>query len=402
MKSKQLVILVTALAILIALILPACSQPAATTAAPAATAKPATSAPAPATSAAPAPATSAPAPATSAAPAPATSAPAPAAAVKTLKLSYSMPKGSAIAKGFEWFATTLPTRSNGRFKVETYPSSSLIGVPVALDSVKKGVAEIVMTSSGANPSALPLSLAAELPTLSLDSTSVDKILKAYASGMEFVTTVPEVAAEYKDVHVLGFYPNDPSYIASKKADIRKPADFKGLKVGGSGHAMELVTANGGAKIQQVPPEAYLNLDKGVTDATIITWGQVSPYKIGEVCSNLLEYPFCAGSLSVLFNKAAWDALSADDQKLITTVWNESLKVSAQGVIDEGEAGRNYFIGLKKNIVQPTDADKALWEVGAKVSFDKWKADAVANKVSPETVDKVLAAWQAIVKKNNAK
>jgi TRAP-type transport system periplasmic protein len=375
MKGRQWIILGTVLVLVLAIPLPGCSQ--ATT-----TAKPATTAPAATT-----------APVTTAAPTTPVE-------VKTLKFSYSMPKGSSIAKGFEWFATTLPTRSNGRFKVETYPSSSLIGVPMALDSAKKGVAEIVMTSSGANPSALPLSIVAELSTLSLDSTSVEKMVKAYKTGMEFVTTVPEVAAEYKDVHVMAFYPSDPFYIASKKVQINKPADFKGLKIGGSGQTMEIVTANGGAKIQQVPPESYLNLDKGVTDATVISWGQIAPYKINEVCTYLLDYPFYAGSLSVLFNKAAWDALSAADQKMITDLWTESLTVSAQGVFDEGNNGKKAWETSNRTIITPAAADKAAWEAAAQVAFDKWKADAITNKVPAETCDKVLAAWKALVKKNN--
>ncbi len=215
-----------------------------------------------------------------------------------------MPKGSAIAKGFEWFAENLPSKSGGRFKVETYPSSSLIGVPVAFDSAKKGVAEIVMTSAGANPSGLPLSLVTELPALNFYGGSQEAYAQAFKAGWELVNSVPEIAAEYKDVHLLWIYPLDPFYLAAKKAEIHKPSDFQGLKVGGSGQLMEIVTKNGGAKVQQVPPESYLNLDKGVTDATFITWGQVAPYKIGEVCNYFYEYPFSCGCIVVLFNKDA--------------------------------------------------------------------------------------------------
>lgn len=223
--------------------------------------------------------------------------------------------------------------------------------------------------------------------------------KAFKAGTEFVSTVPEVAAEFKGLHLLQFYPLDPFYIASKKTEIHKPADFKGLKVGGSGQMMEIVTANGGAKIQQVPPEAYLNLDKGVTDATLITWGQVSPYKIGEVCNYYYEYPISSGAIAVVFNQAAWDGLSADDQKLVTQVWQESTVVSAQGMLDEGANGRKYLTDtMKKTLTQPTDAEKPLWETAAKASTDKWKADAITNGVKAETADKVLAAWQALVKK----
>jgi TRAP-type transport system periplasmic protein len=370
MNSKHLIILVVTLILLAAFIFPACSSPAATTSS-SATSSAATST-------------------TSLTSTPTTE-------VKTLKFSYSMPKGSAMAKGFEWFATNLPIRSNGRFKVETYPVSSLIGVPVALDSARKGVAEIVMTSAGGNPSGLPLTLAAELPTLNFYGDSMETFDKAYKAANEFVK-IPEVAAEYKGLHLLQLYPVDPYYIASKKAEIHKPADFKGLKVGGSGNVMEIITSNGGAKIQQVPPEAYLNLDKGVTDATLITWAQVSPYKIGEVCNYFLEYPVSSGAVVVVFNEAAWNGLTTDERALVTQVWQESTVVSAEGMLSEGAKGRDYLLGLKKTLTKVTDAEKELWVAAAQASVDKWKADAITNKVDPAIADKILAAWKDLVKK----
>ena len=72
-------------------------------------------------------------------------------APKTLKFSYTMPKGASVAKGFEWFGPEFEKRSNGRYKIEIYPASTLVAINAALDSVKSGVCEIVMTSVGSFP-----------------------------------------------------------------------------------------------------------------------------------------------------------------------------------------------------------------------------------------------------------
>ncbi|MBN1191774.1 MAG: TRAP transporter substrate-binding protein DctP [Dehalococcoidales bacterium] len=317
---------------------------------------------------------------------------------KVLKLSYSMPKGSSIATGYEWFAEEFPQRSNGRYKVETYPSSSLIGVPVAFDSVKKGVAEIVMTSCGANPSSLPLSLVAELPTLGFMGDSVDSWKKAYQAAWELYDNVPEIAAEYKDVHVLAIYPVDPFNLVTRKKEVRQASDFNGMKIGGSGHSMEIVTANGGAKIQQVPPESYLNLDKGVTDGALITFSQIMAYKIAEICDYFYTQNFGSGQLLVLMNKAAWDGMSEEDQQLITEVWTESTIVSAEGSIAALAAGRKYVEDQGKTITPPTPEETAAWNEAAQVSFTKWKSDCVAQGVSADVADKVLNEWKALVTK----
>jgi TRAP-type transport system periplasmic protein len=374
MNRKQWSLLVITVILLMAVTLTACGGGATTTTqSPAATTK------------APAATTQAPAATTQG-------------AVKTIKLSYTMPKGSAISKGFEWFAAEFPKRSNGRYKVETYPSSSLVGIAVAFDSVKKGVSEIAMTSTGANPSALPLSLVAELPTLGFSGDSVETYKKAYQAAWDLYNGVPEIANEYKDVHVLWRYPVDPFNLVTKNKEVHQAADFKGMKIGGSGHTMEMVTANGGAKIQQVPPESYLNLDKGVTDGALVTFSQIMAYKLGEICNYFYAQNYGSGQLLILMNKGFWEAMPADDQKLLSQVWEESTVVSAEGAIADVIAGKKYVQGLGKKITEPTAEEKAAWTETASVSFTKWKADCISQGANAEAVDKVLTQWKALLAK----
>ncbi len=386
MNGKQWSLLVITVVLLAAVLLTSCSSgassttPASTTQAPTATSQTPAG-----TSQAPAETTKAPA-ATTQGPA------------KTIKLSYTMPKGSAISKGYEWFAAEFPKRSNGRYKVETYPSSSLVGIAVALDSVKKGVSEIVMTSTGANPSALPLSLVAELPTLGFSGDSVETYKAAYQAAWDLYNNVPEIANEYKDVHVLWRYPVDPFNLVSKKKEVHKASDFAGMKIGGSGHSMEIVTANGGAKIQQVPPESYLNLDKGVTDGALITFSQIMAYKIGEICDYFYAQNFGSGQLLILMNKGFWESMPAEDQKILSDCWAESTVVSAEGAIADVLKGKEYVKGLGKTITEPTEEEKAGWAEAASASFNKWKADCIAQGVPSETVDKVLNEWKALLDK----
>ena len=77
---------------------------------------------------------------------------------KTLKFSYTMPKDASVAKGFEWFGPEFEKRTNGRYKIEIYPSSQLVSTAAALDAVKSGVCEIVMTSVGSFPQGFPADL----------------------------------------------------------------------------------------------------------------------------------------------------------------------------------------------------------------------------------------------------
>jgi len=112
----------TALAIISALILAACGSPAPTTTGPA------TSAPSP----------------TQVQNSPTATAPA---AVKTIKFSYTMPKGASIGAGFEWWGPEFEKRTNGRYKVEIYPAQTLVKIQAALDAVKTGAVELAFTTT---------------------------------------------------------------------------------------------------------------------------------------------------------------------------------------------------------------------------------------------------------------
>ncbi len=296
--KKYLVILV-AIMVVSALILSACSSPST----PSTTPPPSTSAKPPATSSAPstsAPATSKPATST----APTTSSPA--AAVKTLKFSYTMPKGAAIAKGFEWFGPAFEKATNGRYKVEIYPGSSLIPIPAAFDSIKSGAVEMAYTSCGTFPKQFPLSMVVQLPALGMPEDTPKMYHAGTNAFWEFYNTTPEIQNEFKDVTLLLPMVLDPYKLVSKKTQIKSAADFKGLKVGGTGEKMEMVTSNGGAAVQQIPPESYLNMDKGVTDATFITFAQVYDYKIAEIANWFLDEPFGCGNAIIIMNTAFYN------------------------------------------------------------------------------------------------
>lgn len=360
MKIKHGFILVVALVLMAALILPAC-------------------APAPAPAPKPAPA-----------PAPAPVAP------KTLKFSYTMPKGASVGAAYEFFGPEFEKRTQGRYKVEVYPGSTLISVPAALDSARKGVAEIVMTSVGTFPKDFPLSLVATSPTLALPSRNADDLVTASKAFWEFYDTTPEIKAEYKDVALVWTQFLDPYNLVSKKKEIRSPSDFQGMKVGGpSAGGREIVQANGGAGVAFAPPESYQNLDKGVVEAAFLTFAQVQDYKLFEICDYYYTMDFGAGVHIIIMNKDAYNAISPADQKIMAEVWPLASKVGAENSLKQINAGIASVKAAGKKIVDPTPAERAGWEKAAEVAINKWATDAQAMKIDPALTTKILARWKEI-------
>ncbi len=314
---------------------------------------------------------------------------------KTLKLSYTQPKGASVARGFEWFGPEFTKRTDGRYKVEIYPSSTLVSITAALDAVKTGVCEIVMTSVGSFPKDFPLTGVASLPTMGFYPKTVADYSVTYDAAWEFIDKNPEIQNEFKNFKLLFPFVLDPYNLISKKTAIHSAADFKGLKVGGSGGKMEMVSGNGGAAVQQVPPNTYDNMQKGLIDAAFVTFSQVGDYHLYDLADYYYTQDFGGGFIIMMMNWDAWNALSSKDQKIMMDTWKDASKESAQGSMDSIAAGQKATLAAGKKITDPTAAEKAAWVTTAAPSFTKWRNDAIALGINAAVVDKMLANWTSI-------
>ena len=378
---KRYSVILVSLVMILALILTACGSPT----------------PAPAPAPAPAPTSGDASPAPAPAPAP-TSAPAPApvgGTPKTIKFAYTMPKGASVGAGFEWFAVEFEKRTNGRYKVDTYPAQSLFKLASSMDSVKTGVAEMCYTSTGTFPRQFPLYLVTGLPTLGFPSSTVEIGVAGYKAYWELYEAVPEIQNEFKDVVFLNAMLLDPYNIVSKRKEIIKAEDFRGLKIGGSGEKMEIVKRYGGAHVQMIPPESYLSLDKGVVDAGFLTFSQVRDYKLHEICNWYSSANFGNGGGIVIMNKEFYNSMSPEDQKILKETMMDSREPSVEGSQAGINAGMKLIRDAGHPIHEPTAEENAAWAVAAEPAIEDWRNTCRIAGVSDDVIKKVYNDWMEI-------
>ncbi len=387
---KKYCLLFAVVLTLLVLLLPACTaEEPAPTPAPAPTPSP-TTAPAPAPTAAPAPTT--------------TPAPAPAPEkTGTLKLSYTVPKGKTYGVGMDDFAVQFEKATGGRYKVEVYPSNSLVSLTEAWDATVGGKAEIVVTSTSVFARQFLLNNIISIISLGWNVQSPEDIEDGWAAWWELIDAFPEVAKEFEGVKLLNPMIMDQLYFLSKDKPVRVPSDLKGLKVGMPGlPAAEMLKAYGGVNVMQVPPQAYMNMDKGVVDACAWTFGMVADYSMEEVAQYMLVQPMSQSQLIIIMNQEAWDGLSAKDQGILEDTMRESLKLSAQASSDSQEVGKKRWLDAGRTIIYPTPDESALWEDAAVIAIRKWRDDAVAAGISPEVCSNVFTTWKEIRKEHGQK
>ena len=359
-------------------------------------------APAPTPTPAPAPTqtpTPAPTPTTAPTPKPTPTPTTAPASPKTLKFNYAQPKGKSSAIGFEWWGPEFEKRTNGRYKIELYPANTLVSSAATLSAVKKDLVQLVITSTGAWPREFPLSMVASIPTLGHNPKTGEDYYRVY-DAFWGLYELPEIKAEFKDYKLVWPFISGPFVIASKAKEVHSAADFKGMRVGGSGQMMELVSSNGGASVAQISPEAYTNLDKGVIDAAFMSFAQISDYKIYNVCNYFYTQDFGCLNVLLLMNLDTWNAMSPEDQKIFDESWRDASKISAKGSNDAEDMGRQGTLDAGKKIVAPTPDEIKVWSRAGEVCVRRWRDDAISAGIDSKTVDKIFEAWKMLRQKYN--
>jgi len=124
--------------------------------------------------------------------------------------------------------------------------------------------------------------------------------------------------------------NDYRLIATQERNakleeyIHKLEDLKGMKIRATGLAAKVVTALGAAPVGATMPETYDALRTGVVDGSMAPIEALKGWKWGEVV-NYTTYNYGSAYTTAIFvvmNKAKWNSLPPDIQKVFDEVSKE--------------------------------------------------------------------------------
>lgn len=228
-----------------------------------------------------------------------------------LRFSHFWPATSSINQEvFEPWAKKVEEESNGRLKVELYPSATLSKPGVTYESAVKGTVDIGSQAHGYTSGRFPLTQITELPGLSSSATQMGCILQTlYDDGT--------IASEYEDSHVLFMYGAGPGTLHTTDKLIRKPEDMKGLRIRRpSAVAGDIIESMGASPVGLPANDIYTSLQRGVVDGLSFPWEAIKTFKIDEVTHYHTNIPFYSSGLMVAMNKDKYNSLPDDLKKVI--------------------------------------------------------------------------------------
>ena len=177
-----------------------------------------------------------------------------------LRFSHFWPATSSISKEvFEPWSKQIETDSNGRLKIELYPSAGLAKADVTYESAAKGTIDIGSQAHGYTNGRFPLTQITELPGLSNSATQMGCMLQTLSED-------GTLASEYKDTHMLFMYGAGPGSLHTTDKLIRTPEDMKGMRIRRpSAVAGDIIESAGASPVGLPANDMYSSLQRGVVD-----------------------------------------------------------------------------------------------------------------------------------------
>lgn len=288
------------------------------------------------------------------------------------------PSSVSFAASAQTLVKTLKERTNGRLDIELFQAAALVPSKELFNAVKRGMLEMVITSSAYPRDQVPLmDVCSGLPM----NFSSPWEAAYFHKVMGFDKMVQQAFAE----HGLYYSPDKvyPTELSLKKP-VRKFEDFNGLKLRSSGILQVYLSSIGAAASYLPGSEIYTALSSGVIDGA--HWGAVQGsnsmgfYEVNKY--HLRPALNVAATDIVLINMKALKALPADLQKIVKDTldahfWARTKEyeiLEAQTLAKvEKEKGVQVIQLPPEDVKKMETAAMAIWEDVAKRDPDNAKA-----------------------------
>lgn len=300
----------------------------------------------------------------------------------TLKLHHFLPAQANVPTHvLDVWADKVEADSNGRIRIERFPSMQLGGTPPELiDQAIDGVADIVWTVVGYTPGRFPTTEVFELPFMVPDAAAASSAYwKMFERHMK--------DGEFADVHILGTWVHGPGVIHSSRP-VERLEDMQGLQVRGPSRLTNKLLEKLGATPVGMPvpaiPEA---LSKGVIDATVIPWEVTGAIKIPELVQNHTEFEgnmIYTVTFVLAMNKARYEGLPDDLRAVIDANSGHDFSVFAGRTQQEYDApSRQIAVDAGNNIITITDT--APWVAATEGIYAEWIAEMQARGIDGQAL-----------------
>jgi TRAP-type C4-dicarboxylate transport system substrate-binding protein len=281
------------------------------------------------------------------------------------------PKAPAHAAMLAPWAEGIEQASNGRVKIEIFPSMTLGGKPPQLPrQVRDGVVDMAWIVNAYAAGQFPRTEVFELPGVySGDISAVNKAMHTmYAE---------ELYKDFKGLVAVFQHVHGGQAIHMANEAVRTPADLAGKKIRiPSRTGAWVLEALGASPVKTSVGEIPVALSKGVVDGALIPFEIIPPLKIQQQTKFQIEGPsgkrLGTTSFSVIMNEARWNGLPDDIRQIFIDASDEAWHDKIGKVWAKGEAvGIAVATKAGNEHVQLSKAEWAKFEEAVAPVVHRW-------------------------------
>ena len=302
----------------------------------------------------------------------------------TFRLSHTSAPNTVVYETYEVFKRAVERNTNGRVRVQVYPTSQLGSDVQATESVLSGAVD--MSSCGTNniPVFTELYFWAELPFMFKNAEGVHKVY-----GGEIGEEMKKRLEETTNLKCM-FYA-DPGHfrnLMNSRREVKSPADMAGLKfrTGPSPVEMDTVRAIGGSPTPVNWSEVFMALEQRVVDGSMQHYQWAFSARHQEVVRFLTEAPVAHAMHLALVNKEKFYSYPPDIQKALLDAAAEAQKFNFENTEEWVDKLRQEFIKAGVKIHVATQEEIDVWRRAAMQMYGNY-----ADKVPQAMIDRIQAA-----------
>jgi TRAP-type transport system periplasmic protein len=280
-------------------------------------------------------------------------------------------------------------RTNGQIKFNVYWGQTLISQNQIATGLQSGLVDMGVPLPHFEPAKMPLAIISQKPGFGSNQW-------VQASAYSDLIMQDPIKTEYAKFNSkpIGVITSSNAYVLTKKP-VRTLADLKGVKLAASGTQATIMSALGAVPIALGGGEQYDALSKGVVDGSCAPIDAIQSFKFNELAKNYTLLNLGNRVYGVAINIDVWNKLSPANQKVITDLAPEFVKVAYVEYKGFFDKAMTWFQSQGGEIINLSQADL---DTVSKVQADdvsKWATDLDKNG-QPGT--QVLNDYKALIAK----
>ena len=288
---------------------------------------------------------------------------------KIIRLGHGLSTTHSVHQAMEYMDSILRIKSNGKMKIQIYPSEQLGTERQCLELLQIGSLDMTKVSTGSLENFSPNIKVFGLPFLFRDREHSYSVLDG-PIGKDLLSGTEKYwwkGLAYYDAGARSFY--------SKDKKINNPKDLEGLKIRvmESKTAFDMVKALGGSPTPISFGELYTSLQQGVVDGAENNLPSFYLSRHYEVCKfyTLDEHTVLPDVL--LMSTHMWDSLSDQEKKWLGQAVKESVTEQRKLWI---ESEKKSLDAVKKAGVEIIIPDKTLFSEKSKHILESYRDDKI--------------------------